>query len=234
RRAPDVLPGTLPEMRTPDFWIDRADKPDEVILSPAGIQNMNEAYQNRMNDLPALENELGTSIERQLRSWTGLVAIPPDLTALSAGELTAAVQEMVQAQIRYLTRSDHGNTLAIAYSEGEKKNMEEELAFDRIGESEGIRYGITVQDSRIRIIPTQRPEYVAMADNSRSRWDMFNHDIVPISSPLQILHNSASGSHLLVLCDRGYGWVRSENIALEGQERIAECIPDEDFIVCTG
>ena len=32
-RAPDVLPGTLPEMRTPDFWIDRAGNPDQVILS---------------------------------------------------------------------------------------------------------------------------------------------------------------------------------------------------------
>ena len=31
-RAPDVLPGTLPEMRTTTYWIDRMKKPDEIII----------------------------------------------------------------------------------------------------------------------------------------------------------------------------------------------------------
>jgi hypothetical protein len=233
-RAPDVLPGTLPEMRTPEFWIDQADNPNDIILSVDEIQNMNDAYRERMKDLPALENELGTSIERQLRSWTGLVATPPDLAALSDVEFTAAIQEMVQSQIGKLTRGAHGNALAIVYSENEIKEMQEEMDFDGIGKAGGIRHGITVRDSRIRIIPTLRPEHVSVGDKSRSRWDMFNHDIVPISSHVQILHNSASGAYVLVLCDRGFGWIRSENIAPAGKESIAECLPDGDFIVCTG
>ena len=233
-RAPDVLPGTLPEMRTTAFWIDRSENPDAVILSPGEIQQMNEAFMVRMKDLPATEEELGLSMARQLRSWIGLVSVPPDLEALPADELIAAVQEMVQSQIQMLRRRNHGNALAIVYSENELNKMEEEMAFDRIGEIEGIQHGLAVQDSRIRIIPTLRPEHVAFADNSRSRWDMFNHDILPISSPVQVLHTSASGGYLLVLCDRGFGWVRTENIALAGQDLIAESIPDKDFIVCTG
>ena len=55
-RAPDVLPGTLPEMRTPDYWIDLADNPDAVILSPSQIQQMNQAFLARMKDLPATES----------------------------------------------------------------------------------------------------------------------------------------------------------------------------------
>ena len=31
-RAPDVQPGTIPEMRTPEYWIARMEHPDEVIL----------------------------------------------------------------------------------------------------------------------------------------------------------------------------------------------------------
>jgi len=234
RRAPDVLPGTLPEMRTPAFWIDRADHPDEVISSPGEIQKMNEAYQARMKDLPALENGLGPSIERQLRIWAGLVGIPPDLIAISAEELTAAVQEMVKSQIQQMRRRDYGNVLGIIYSESEINELEEELALDRIGEIESIQHGITVRDSRIRVIPTLRPEHVAIENSGRARWDMFNLDVVPIASPVQILHSSASGAYLLVLCKRGYGWIRSENIALAGQERIAECIAYKDFIICTG
>jgi len=36
-RAPDVLPGTTPEMRTTDYWISGMKNPDEVILTPDAI-----------------------------------------------------------------------------------------------------------------------------------------------------------------------------------------------------
>ena len=233
-RAPDVLPGTLPEMRTPGFWIDRADHPDKVILPLSGIREMNAAYRERLKDLPALEHDLGTAIERQLGAWTGLVALPPELENLSRDEQTAAIREMVRSQIGFLTERRHGNALALPYSEKEIGQMEAEMAFDRIGEQGPIRYGITVKDSRMRIIPTLRPEYVSVGDNSRSRWDMFNLDIIPISTPVQILHTSASGGYLLVLTGRGYGWIRSESIALAEKKQIAESVPEESFIVCTG
>jgi hypothetical protein len=221
-------------MRTPDFWIDRAENPDQAILSLAEIQQMNEAFLDRMKDLPATEEELGLSMSRQLRSWVGLVSIPPDLESLSRQELITAVQEMVQSQVQMLTRRSHGNALAIVYSENELNGMEAEMAFDRITEMKGIRHGIAVRDSRMRIVPTLRPEYVSVADNSRSRWDMFNHDIIPVSSPVQVLHTSLSGGYLLVMCDRGFGWTRSENIALADRDIIAASIPGKDFIVCTG
>lgn len=233
-RAPDVLPGTLPEMRTADFWTSRVENPDEVILPLSGIVEMNAAYRERLKDLPALEHELGTAIERQLRSWTGLVALTPDLESFSAGERTAAIREMVQSQINFLTRRPHGNALAIAYSEDEIGRMQAEMAFDRIGESGRIMYGITVADSRLRIIPTLRPEYVAVGDNSRSRWDMFNLDIIPVSTPVRVIHVSASGGYLMVLTDRGYGWIRSGNIALGEKSAIDAAVPEKDFIVCTG
>src|ERR1700743_3676199 len=40
-RAPDVLPGTLPEMRTVAYWVAQMQSPDQAILSPARIQQMN-------------------------------------------------------------------------------------------------------------------------------------------------------------------------------------------------
>ena len=48
KRAPDVLPGTLPEMRTTKYWINEMEKPDEVILSIGDIERMNEAYQEQI------------------------------------------------------------------------------------------------------------------------------------------------------------------------------------------
>ena len=48
-RAPDVLPGTIPEMHDPAFWIARMENPDEIILSPEAIQQMNVEYQKKIN-----------------------------------------------------------------------------------------------------------------------------------------------------------------------------------------
>ncbi len=48
-RAPDVLPGTIPEMRDPAFWTAGMEKPDEIILSPEAIHRMNAEYQKKIN-----------------------------------------------------------------------------------------------------------------------------------------------------------------------------------------
>ena len=34
KRAPEALPGTIPEMLDHAYWIERMDNPDEVILAP--------------------------------------------------------------------------------------------------------------------------------------------------------------------------------------------------------
>jgi len=41
-RAPDVLPGTIPDMRNPSYWIARMDDPDGIILTLPEIKRMNE------------------------------------------------------------------------------------------------------------------------------------------------------------------------------------------------
>ncbi len=221
-------------MRTPDFWIDRTEHPDRVILSLAEIQQMNIAYQNKMKNLPALEHGLETAINEQLESWSGLVAVPPDLASLSQDELNQVVTEMIQSQIRYMRKKDFGNILGVIYADWEIDVFEEIMGLDRVGEMKGIKHGITVHYSRIRIVPTPRPEHVAIENSGRARWDMFNLDVVPTASPVQILHTSKSGAYLLVLTERGYGWIKSENIAMADQDLIVECRPEKNFIICTG
>jgi hypothetical protein len=44
-RAPDLIPGTLPEMREPSYWIARMKNPDNVIMSIKEIQTRNKDYQ---------------------------------------------------------------------------------------------------------------------------------------------------------------------------------------------
>jgi hypothetical protein len=234
RRAPDVLPGTLPEMRTPEFWIDRTENPDQVILSVAEIQRMNRAYQEKMKNLSTLEQGLEKEIKEQLESWTGLIAVPPDLASLSQNELNHVVKEMIQSQIRYMRKKNFGNILGVSYADWEIDVFEESMGLNSVGEMKGIQQGITVHDSRIRIVPTIRPEHVAIENSGRARWDMFNLDILPIGRPVQILHASKNSEYMFVLTERGFGWINSENIAITEQKLIAKSISDKGFIVCTG
>src|SRR5690606_16337889 len=43
-RAPEVIPGTLPEMRDASYWIAKMESPDKVVLTLGEIQGRNEGY----------------------------------------------------------------------------------------------------------------------------------------------------------------------------------------------
>ncbi|MGC9342190.1 MAG: hypothetical protein ACP5E3_05780 [Bacteroidales bacterium] len=234
RRAPDVLPGTLPEMRTSDFWIDKSTDPDKVILNQDAIERMNQEYRSRMKDLTSLEHDLGAAIEKEVQRWSGLLLFPAEVSGLPHNELVKTVKDMVDSQVKMLRGKEHGNILGIEYADWEINALESELNIEKISEIREIQQGITVRDCRIRVIPTLRPEHVAIGDNRRARWDMFNLDIVPIASPVIILHTSKSSGFLLVISSRGYGWIRSENIAFPENDQSDNLYLQEDFLVCTG
>jgi hypothetical protein len=65
-------------------------------------------------------------------------------------------------------------------------------------------------------------------------WDMWNLDIVPIGSPVQILHTSKTGGFLFVLSEKGYGWINSEEVAFSSKVEIDNFNNARDFIICTG
>ncbi|MEQ9023088.1 MAG: hypothetical protein RLN82_10080, partial [Pseudomonadales bacterium] len=78
-RAPDVIPGTLPEMREAGFWVARMESPDKTILDLAEIHAMNHKYHQKMGDFSNLEEELVESINNQLSQSPGLLATMPDI-----------------------------------------------------------------------------------------------------------------------------------------------------------
>jgi hypothetical protein len=195
---------------------------------------MNKSYENRMKNLSRIEYEFGDEIKKQLENWSGLVTVKPNLENLTRKELIEKVQEMIKSQIKYMRKKDFGNILGIEYADWEIDNFEKIMNLESVDEIEGIRHGVTVCNSRLRIIPTLRQEHVAIENNGRARWDMFNLDIIPIASPVKILHTSKSGAYMLVLTERGFGWINTENIAFADQNLIGECRPEEDFIICAG
>ncbi|MFC1693831.1 hypothetical protein ACFL1R_10030 [Candidatus Latescibacterota bacterium] len=248
-RAPDTLPGLLPEMNQPSYWIAKMKNPDEVILTHSAIRKMNEAYMRRMSSPDPFKGVDPERMpkEKDLNRWPGRFIIMPDIEGMTPSQLAETVREEIKNDIAFM-RGEYlqdieglnvktqkfGNMLGIEYTGWELDDMENEMALDRVGNDISIRDGITVRDALLRIVPTLRSERVGLMENGKTRWDVWNVNIVRIGSYVRVLHPSRTGGYLFVLSDEGYGWIRSEDIAFGSKATIERYSNTSNFVVCTG
>jgi len=234
RRAPDVLPGTIPEMRNTMFWISRMDNPDEVILSTDAIQNMNREYQKKIHSPDPFRGVQKERIPDLSHWWPGYVMAVPDLYSMQLQAVADTVRARIKLEIEYLRGSDFGNALAVRYSDHEIDAFEHEMAPDLVKNDIKIRRGIAVRTTHLRNVPSFSPYQIGLQDSGKMRWDMFNVCILKIVKPVTVLHKSRTGEYLFVLCGEGYGWVNSSDVAFGDKKKIDEFVTPQNFVVCTG
>jgi hypothetical protein len=233
-RAPGVVPGTLPEMRDVSYWISKMESPDEVILPLKEIERRNVAYRQRMAKQSQLDTTLASRIAKQIKSRPGLLAHIPDTRTITPTELAALTERMVKSGTDYLRSREFGNRMAIAYSEEELTIIENEISYNPKRQLSKSQTAITVAQSRLHIIPPIKPEYIGLFTNGKARWDLWNLDVLPLGTAVELLFTSKTGAFSFVLSERGYGWVASEEIALGSKSEINSFYGERDFIVCTG
>jgi len=207
--------------------------PDEVVLTLNRIEQMNKDYSNRMAHLENLDSNAHREVMGQLREWVGLMAAVPDAAAMAPSELSAWVSNKIQLELDFLKKGRFGNILGIVYSSEEIDKLAEEMAFDRISGNLRAVQGLIVNCARLRIVPSLNEENIGLTNNA-SRWDMWNLDILPVGSLVQVLHASKTGGFLFVLTERGYGWVRSEKVAFGKKADLEQFSQNSDFWLCTG
>jgi hypothetical protein len=234
RRAPDVLPGTLPEMRTTEYWIQKMAKPDEVILTPDAIERMNQAYEKFIRTPDPFQGQPKERVPSLSYWWPGHVNYVPDLKAVTPQALADTVRAKIKIEIDFMRSKPFGNILAVEYRKEDLNRFEREMAFDTVSNSVKPRAGISVRCTRLRNVPSFYPMEQGVTENGKTRWDQWNIAIVKIAMPLTVLHASRSGEYQFVLCDEGWGWVRSEDIAFGSEKAIQNFSKASDFVVCTG
>lgn len=233
-RAPDVLPGTIPEMRDPEFWIARMEHPDEVILSAGKIRAMNEAYQQKIKEpdpFRGVSKELMPNLDHW---WPGYVIVVPDLENMSSAVVADTVKSRISLQVDYLRSRKFGNALAVVYSDREIDAYIDKMALDRVPDRVKIVHALTVRPTRLRNAPTFPPMEAGLWQNGKTRWDAFNVCLVSIATPVRVLHVSRTGEYALILCREGYGWLRCEDMAFGTEEAINAFADPQDFFMCTG
>lgn len=236
KKAPDVIPGTLPEMRDPDFWIAQMGEPDKVLLSPAEIQRMNDEYREKMRSLHLTDGANPDRIppSSRLLNRPGHVIVFPDLESLSPAEIADSVRYQIIRGITFMRQGHFGNVASIEYSERDLDSFEREMALDALGGECTVRYGITVRTVRQRIVPTWLPMQEGYPGHGTHCWDQWNLCVVKIASPVLILHRSRTGAFVFVLSSDGYGWLNAEDVAFADRDTVKEYTESEKFILCTG
>jgi hypothetical protein len=233
-RAPDVLPGTLPEMREAAYWTARMKEPDAVVMTGTRIEQMNRDFVQKVKDPTRIDSSARKLILEKIDAYPGLFFSAPDVFTLAPAQLAEITRKMIAAQVRYMRHTEFGNVLGIQYAPKELDRLEGEMSAGTVDKEINVQPGITVEDICLRIVPMISPEYTGQPDKNRTRWDVWNLDIVPIGSPVQILHVSKSGGFLFVLSHNGYGWVASEKVAMASRAAIDQFAANPHFVVCTG
>lgn len=234
-RAPEVIPGTLPEMRKPSYWVSKMKEPDEVVLTYEEIEARNTAFHKRMaNRSNELDSVLNNRINKQLKSRPGLLAHIPDIDSMTSSELEDFTKEIVQNTASYIRSREFGNIMAITYSEEELTTIENEISYEGKRSKLTPQKAIVTTQSRLHIIPPVKPEYIGMFTNGRARWNLWNLDTLPMGTMVTILYTSKSGAFSFVLSERGYGWVASEELGINDAPERKLFIDGNKFVVCTG
>ena len=234
KRAPDVLPGTLPEMRDPVFWVMKMENPDEVVLTPEAIQDMNEAYQRKINSPELFKGVKKERIPNLSHWWPGFEMVIPDLSAMPPESVADTVRAKITVEIDYLRNNEFGNALAVEYSERERADFEREMALERVKNDRIPTSGIAVRNTYLRNVPSFNPLEVGLRENGKTRWDTFNTCPLKIGKAVTALHPSQTGEYVFIQCGEGYGWVRSEDIAFGNRQQIEAFVNPDNFVVCTG
>jgi len=234
-RAPDVLPGTLPEMRTASYWVARMDYPDEVLLSTVEILRRNEQYHKKIADDGFFANIPDEKKSKLEHYFPGIALRVPDLRSVSPEALADTVRYHIGIEIDYIRSGDYGNSNNVRYAEWEIDDLVKEMALDRLGNRTVLRDAIAVSNTHLKNAPAFFPEMIGFLNrDGRPRLDLWDISILKIGKPVEVLHVSRSGEFVFVLCEIGFGWVRSEDVAFAGRRYIDEFINADNFIVCTG
>lgn len=234
KRAPDTLKGTTPEMRTTSYWIERMKNPDEVVMSVDKILAMNEAYNSFIRQPEPFKGLAEDRAPRLTYWWPGYVLYPPDLQKLPAEAVSDTIKSRIGNCIKHMRKEPYGNLNAVEYAPWQIDNFEKEMALDAVPARATIIDAIAVRVTNMRSVPNSTPDQVGIRENAKTRWDLWGVGIVKIGMPLKVLHRSASGEYVFALCELGYGWVRTVDIAFATASAIDTFANPKDFVVCTG
>lgn len=206
KKQPIVIVNKNRHLNMAEFWIDKIEKPDEVIMNEKEI-----AYFNR--DTAQNKKTLNT-FEDINKKYD------------SAWIKTKLLQNFMGIKNRATYFSD-GYKIPLSFYNDIQKTMNLEDFHDSTKQT---RYALTVNYTNQKIIPT---ELELLKKNNQIHFDRNQNSALDIATPIAILHTSKDGLWHYGIGPTSSGWVRSKDIAFGEREEILNYIESKKFVVTT-
>ena len=191
RTTPSALPvppsgvvGMQDAYFAPEFWVARAQAPDQVLMTPAAIQARNQRLlqvDDSMHDLAALPPTLSRA---QVAAWIEDLASPP-----SKPLWDEAGTPVPKATLDALVA---------------------DRAMHAIPANQPTRFGMAVRRSALRAFPTALRVFNRAGETD---IDRFQESALFPGDPVAIVHASADAKWLFVVSARYAAWVAADDIA---------------------
>ncbi len=201
--AESLLPGTLPEMNTPGYWIGRHPDPDRLIMTPDEIAGLN------------------ARIISELRTVRYIPAYAEAYPGEILQEALAVTLEGVRSK-NYLLLD--GRRPSDRFFEAMADNLDSKA----LPEALPVRFGFTVGPANQRVLPTEVGLYTPSLN---AGFDRLQNSLLDLATPLAVLHESADGQWLYVVAPLCTGWVKRTQVALCSRWQLEHFLFSEDFVV---
>lgn len=182
------------------FWIQRLDNPDQIILTPAQINELNKAVLDE-NDVMADISELEDTVSKEvLLEWLFEDPIPQDRKMYD--KKGRIVKEVFYEQLLY--------------------NMN----IDGAKEANNLIFGVVAKRANIRSFPTDEP---ALKSPSAKDFDAFQYSAIYPPQSVALLHKSRDGKWGFFQTSFVRGWIKlSDIIFANNRDEISpntNCLP---------
>ncbi len=205
-KQPIIIVNKNRQLNIAEFWIDKIEQPDEVIMNEKEIKRFNDnvAYkQKRLNYFHDTPETYSTSFvkEKILKSFKGI-------------KLSTSYFE-------------DGYKIPKNFYKDIKKEMNLDSLYKKEIET---RYALTVNYTDQKIIPT---ELSLLKKKSQIHFDRNQNSALDIATPLAIIHSSKDGLWHYGIGPTSSGWVREKDIAFGDRDEILNYIDSKNFVVTT-
>jgi len=189
----------------PEFWIDRIENPDRLILNAKQIEQFN-AQTAHLKELTYLPEDFNTTYSGE---WVG---------------------DKLARQFAFLAIRSFYYEDGKPIDENLMSELWKNSNYETIPKSIATRYALVVHYAHHRLSPSK---LTLLKKPEQRYFDRNQNAALDIGTPLAVLHSSSDGKWYFALSPSSYGWIAAEDIAFASREEMQRFARSRHFVVTT-
>lgn len=206
--GPLLLTSVTPEMLKVDYWISRLPNANQVLKTPAELEQFNKEIDDmvaeRVNVFELGYSKKGSAIKNQIQTEYD----------------TVSNRKLFDVNDKYFPKSFF------------TEQVKPVLGLDQIPEKITFKWAAATKDTSVRALPTK---VKMLEEKGDIEFDQLQFTLIKLWTPVVIYHTSSDGAWHYVQAPYVRGWVRSSDIAIfENREELKSQVKSSSYLVITG